>query len=187
MRSWLLGVWGVLSIGLAGCDTSELQIVPVAPPGAVIPREDPNEEVAEAQGEAINASARNIERGEAEVAATPTPVGQSMTPEGGLNYTTITAGEGEELKPGRIGVLNYVGKLDDDTVFDSNKKLGKPAEFTFGTGQLIKGWEMGVPGMKVGEVRQLIVPPALGYKDQDKPGIPPNSTLHFEIELVGVK
>lgn len=188
MRSCLLGGLGLLSLTLAGCDADQVQIVQVAPPGAVIPREAaPGEEVAEAQGESITASARNVSRGEVETLAKPTPVGRSITLEGGLNYVTRKEGTGEELKPGRVGVLMYEGKLEDGTIFDTTKKRNKPAEFSFGTGRLIAGWEKAVPGMKVGEVRELIVPPALGYKDEDKPGIPPNSTLYFEVELVGVK
>jgi FKBP-type peptidyl-prolyl cis-trans isomerase len=186
MRLWLLGACGLLSLSLAGCgDSDQFQVVPVAPPGATIPRKDPGE-AAEAQGEAVSATSRNLSRPEA-ATAKPTPVGQSVTLEGGLTYETIKEGTGEELTPGRVGVINYEGKLNDGFVFDTTKKAGKPTSFTFGTGQLIKGWELAVPGMKVGEVRKLIIPPALAYKDEDKPGIPPNSTLTFEIELVGVK
>jgi len=186
MRLWQLGAWGLLSLTLVGCDTDQIQVVPVAPPGAVIPRKDPGE-AAEAQGETVTASSRNVDRGEEPMKAVPTQVGSSITLEGGLNYETIKEGTGDELTPGRVGVINYEGKLDDGTVFDSTKKKGKPAEFAFGTGRLIKGWERAVPGMKVGEIRKLTIPPALGYGEQDKEDIPPNSTLHFEIELVGVK
>jgi FKBP-type peptidyl-prolyl cis-trans isomerase len=177
----------LLSLTLVGCDTSEIQVVPVAPPGAVIPRKAPGDDVAEAQGETVTASARNVDRSEAPMKAEPTPIGSSITLEGGLNYQTLKAGTGEELTPGRVGVLHYEGKLDDGTVFDTTRKTGKPAEYTFGTGRLIKGWERAVPGMKVGETRRLTIPPALGYGDDEKPGIPPNSTLHFDIELLGVK
>ncbi|APW63644.1 FKBP-type peptidyl-prolyl cis-trans isomerase [Paludisphaera borealis] len=188
MRLWLLGALGLLSLSLAGCDSDQIQVIQVAPPGAVIPRKPPEgDDVAQAQGETVTASARNAERGGEVQKAQPTPVGQSITLEGGLNYETVKAGTGEELTPGRVGVINYEGTLDDGTVFDTTKKRGTPAEFTFGTNKLIPGWERAVPGMKVGEIRKLTIPPLLGYKDEDKKGIPPNSTLHFEIELVGVK
>lgn len=186
MRSWLLGGWGVLALTLTGCDTDQIQVVPVAPPGAIIPRTAPEgEEAAEAQGEAIS-TVRSDSRDAAPLAA-PTPVGEPVTLDSGLKYETVKEGTGEELKPGRVGVLNYEGTLDDGTVFDSSKRQGKPAEFTFGTNRLIKGWELGIPGMKVGETRKLTIPPALGYKDEDKGAIPPNSTLHFEVELLGVR
>lgn len=190
MRLWLLGALGMLSLSLAGCDPDQIHVVPVAPPGANIPRKAPEgDDVAQAQGESVTASTRSTDRGAAAPTAPPTPEGQSITLEGGLIYQTVKAGTGEELKSGRVGVINYEGTLDDGTVFDTTKKRGKPVEFAFGTGRLIKGWETAVPGMKVGEIRKLTVPPTLGYKDEDKSdqGIPPNSTLHFEIELVGVK
>jgi FKBP-type peptidyl-prolyl cis-trans isomerase len=189
MRLWQLGAWGLLSLTLVGCDASQIQVVPVAPPGAVIPRKAPGDDVAEAQGETVTASARNVDRGEEPMKAVPTPLGNSITLEGGLNYETLKAGTGEELTPGHVGVLHYEGKLDDGTVFATSRKDGKPSEFAFGTGRLIKGWERAVPGMKVGEIRRLTIPPALGYGDKDESdrGVPPNSTLHYEIELLGVK
>jgi peptidylprolyl isomerase len=188
MRYWLLGGWGLLAATLAGCDTDQIQVVPVTPPGAVIPRPTPEgDDVAEAQGEMAATSVRNTTRADAAPLADPTPVGQPVTLENGLKYETVKEGTGEVLKPGHVGVLHYTGTLDDGTVFDSSKKSGKPAEFSFGLGGLITGWQVGIPGMKVGETRKLSIPPALGYKDKDHGDIPANSTLHFEVELVGVK
>ena len=188
MRFWLLCGWGLLSLTLVGCDTDQIRIVPVTPPGAVIPRPVPQgDEAAEARGESIGTVARGNAGGEAASLATPTPVGEPVTLDNGLTYVTVKEGTGEELKPDRVGILSFEGTLDDGTVFDGNKKLGKPTEFLFGTSRLLKAWELGVPGMKVGEIRKLTVPPALGYKDQDHGSIPANSTLHFELELLGVK
>ena len=188
MRLWLLGGWGLLASTLVGCDTDQIQVVPVTPPGAVIPRPAPEgDDVAEARGEMSASSVRGDARGEAAALAVSTPLGQSVTLDNGLKYETVKEGSGEELKPGRVGVLHYEGSLDDGTVFDGSKKHGKPAEFSFGLGGLITGWQLGIPGMKVGEIRKLTIPPALGYKDKEHGVIPANSTLHFEVELLGVK
>lgn len=188
MRLWLLGGGGLLALTLAGCDADQVQVIQVTPPGAVIPRPAPEgDDVAEAQGETINTSVRNGSRGDAAPLALPTPVGEPVTLDSGLKYETVKEGTGEELKPGHVGILHYVGTLDDGTVFDSSRKKGKPAEFSFGLGGLITGWQLGIPGMKVGETRKLTIPPSLGYKDKQQGPIPPDSTLHFEVELLGVK
>ena len=93
--------------------------------------------------------------------AEPTAKGEIKTTKNGVKYETLKAGTGEELKPGMVAKLNYEGKLENGTVFDSTGKSPRP--MTIGTGQLIKGWEEGLPGMRVGETRKLIIPPAMGY------------------------
>lgn len=94
-------------------------------------------------------------------------------------------------KEGDTLVVNYTGKLDDGTVFDSNidPKFGhvQPFEFTLGAGQVIKGWDEGFVGMKVGEKKTLVIPPEKAYGDQAVGPIPANSTLTFDVELVGIK
>ena len=94
---------------------------------------------------------------------------------------TLTAANNDKLR------MEYTGWLDDGTQFDSSRQAGRtPFEFTLGIGDVIAGWDQGVLGMKVGEVRKLIIPAALGYQDQVKQGIPPGSRLTFEIELLGI-
>ena len=95
-------------------------------------------------------------------------------------------GTGAEAVPGKTLTVNYTGKLDNGTVFDTS--VGKqPFVFTLGAGQVIPGWEQGLQGMKVGGKRTLTIPPTLGYGEQGAGQIPPNSTLTFDIELLDVK
>ena len=190
MRFWIPSACGILAMLLPGCGDPG-QIVPVTPPGAVIPKHVPEDQAAEALGESATYAPQSGASSNAGIElyppAPPTEPGETKTLDGGVTYETLKAGTGEEFRSGRVGVINYEGKLDDGTVFDSTKTKGAPAQFTFGGGGLIRGWEMAVPGMKVGEVRKIVVPPAMGYGDKDMGDIPPNSTLIFEVELVGIK
>src|SRR6185437_3134952 len=100
----------------------------------------------------------------------------------------IRVGTGAEAKAGQAVSVHYVGTLTDGKKFDSSRDRGKPFDFPLGGGRVIKGWDQGVAGMKVGGLRKLTIPPSLGYGAAGFPGaIPPNATLIFEVELVGVK
>jgi FKBP-type peptidyl-prolyl cis-trans isomerase len=105
----------------------------------------------------------------------------------GLKIEDIKVGTGREVKNGDTVVINYVGTLTDGTKFDSSYDRGKPFETQIGTGQVIKGWDLGVIGMKIGGKRKLTIPPQLAYGNQAIGSIPANSTLIFEVELVAVK
>ncbi|HUU53278.1 MAG TPA: FKBP-type peptidyl-prolyl cis-trans isomerase [Armatimonadota bacterium] len=105
----------------------------------------------------------------------------------GLEYIDAKVGEGAEAKSGQLVSVHYTGWLLNGTKFDSSVDRGQPFEFPLGAGQVIKGWDEGVAGMKVGGLRKLIIPPYLGYGSRDKGAIPPNSTLIFEVELLGVR
>lgn len=105
---------------------------------------------------------------------------------GGLKIWDVTEGQGEAVKPGATVTVHYTGMLTNGNVFDSSKTRGKPA--TFGLHQVIKGWTDGIPGMKPGGVRRLLIPAELGYGKRGAPGaIPPDATLYFEVELIECK
>ncbi|HVI10567.1 MAG TPA: FKBP-type peptidyl-prolyl cis-trans isomerase [Candidatus Binatia bacterium] len=106
----------------------------------------------------------------------------------GLIYWDIRMGTGAVAKEGSHVRVHYTGWLTNGKKFDSSVDAGKPFDFTIGNGEVIKGWEEGVSGMKVGGKRQLRIPPALGYgADGYPPVIPANSTLIFDIQLLGVQ
>ena len=106
----------------------------------------------------------------------------------GLKYEILKAGAGQEAKNGDEVLVHYVGTLEDGSKFDSSRDRNKPFDFVLGAGAVIKGWDLGVLGMKVGEIRRLVIPSAIGYGAQGTPGgpIPPNANLIFEVELLGV-
>ncbi|BGP56015.1 peptidylprolyl isomerase fpr3 [Rhodotorula sphaerocarpa] len=104
---------------------------------------------------------------------------------GGLEITDVKVGEGAAAKTGSKVGMRYIGKLENGKVFDSNTK-GAPLTFTLGRGQVIKGWDFGVAGIKVGGERKLRIPAKLAYGSQKIAGIPPNSTLLFDIKCVKI-
>ena len=106
----------------------------------------------------------------------------------GLQIEDTVVGTGDEAKPGMAVAVDYTGWLMDGTKFDSSLDRGKPFQFILGGGMVIKGWDEGVAGMKVGGSRTLIIPPALAYGDKGAGGvIPPDATLKFDVKLLGVQ
>jgi FKBP-type peptidyl-prolyl cis-trans isomerase FkpA len=113
--------------------------------------------------------------------------GAQLTKPSGLKYEEIKEGTGEVATAGKNVSVHYTGWLTNGTKFDSSKDRGQPFEFPLGGGRVIKGWDEGVQGMKVGGVRKLTIPPELGYGARGAGGaIPPNATLVFEVELLKV-
>ena len=116
-------------------------------------------------------------------AATPAEV----TTPSGLRYQEVKEGNGDVASAGKTVSVHYTGWLTNGTKFDSSKDRGQPFSFPLGGGRVIKGWDEGVQGMKVGGVRKLTIPPDLGYGARGAGGvIPPNATLVFEVELLKV-
>ena len=101
----------------------------------------------------------------------------------------IREGTGIEAKNGDQVTVHYTGVLEDGTKFDSSLDRGQPFTFALGAGQVIQGWELGVAGMKVGEVRMLYIPSEFGYGETGTPGgpIPPNANLIFQVELLAIE
>ena len=121
-------------------------------------------------------------------------IDELSTEEGGvsevdeLEMKDITVGEGEGAKEGDMVSVHYKGTLTDGKEFDSSYGRNQPFEFTLGAGQVIKGWDLGVAGMKVGGKRILTIPSGLGYGEAGMGAdIPPNATLVFEVELLEIK
>jgi FKBP-type peptidyl-prolyl cis-trans isomerase len=113
--------------------------------------------------------------------------GSPTTTPSGLQYWDIVAGNGPTATPGNMVHVHYSGYLTSGEKFDSSRDRNEPFSFPLGAGQVIKGWDEGVAGMKVGGQRQLRIPPALGYGSAGAGGaIPPNATLVFDVELLGV-
>ncbi|CAJ2500984.1 Uu.00g038370.m01.CDS01 [Anthostomella pinea] len=130
--------------------------------------------------------AKNLEQG---------PTGSTIAEKGatlgvklvqGVTVDDRKIGSGRTVKKGNKVEVRYIGKLENGKVFDSNKK-GKPFSFSAGTGQVIKGWDIGVVGMAVGGERRLTIPANLAYGSKSQPGIPGNSTLIFDVKLLGIK
>jgi FKBP-type peptidyl-prolyl cis-trans isomerase FkpA len=105
-----------------------------------------------------------------------------------LQIEDLVVGGGTEAVKGKIVSVHYTGWLTDGKKFDSSKDRGQPFDFPLGRGHVIQGWDEGVAGMKIGGKRKLTIPPEMGYGKAGAAGvIPPNATLVFEVELLGVK
>ncbi|MBI1798303.1 MAG: FKBP-type peptidyl-prolyl cis-trans isomerase [Candidatus Eisenbacteria bacterium] len=118
------------------------------------------------------------------VSSTP----KEVTMPNGLKYEDLRVGDGAIAESGMTATVNYTGWLTDGTKFDSSLDSGKPFSFRLDAGQVIRGWDEGVKGMRVGGKRKLTIPPDLGYGAAGAGGaIPPNATLVFDVELLGVR
>lgn len=106
--------------------------------------------------------------------------------DGEVRITDLQLGEGKAVVRGALITVQYRGSLANGSVFDSSWERGKPFQCVIGTGRVIRGWDIGLMGMRVGGRRQLFVPAALGYGERSVGSIPPGSDLHFEVELLEV-
>ncbi len=188
-RKW---AW-VLACGAVvwGCKPPE--IIPVAPPGmeytqqTTIPEDQRAEALGEVGARAGSSTLTKVPK-DNNVTTTATSPGETKELINGLKYQTVKAGTGDVAVPGQRVSVHYVGTLSNGKEFDSSRRKGEPFSFELGKGEVIKGWDLGVAGMNVGEVRNLVIPPELAYGAAGRPpAIPANSTLNFEVELMGVK
>jgi len=112
---------------------------------------------------------------------------KAVTTESGLRYEDIVIGTGQSPQSGQEVIVHYTGMFENGTKFESSLDSGQPIRFRIGVARVIKGWDEGLMTMKVGGKRKLVIPPHLGYGARPAGPIPPNSTLVFEVELVGVQ
>lgn len=126
----------------------------------------------------------------------PAPATAPAVPEAVVLVTDLVAGIGDEALPGMIVIVHYTGWLHDPAAkdqhgrkFDSSRDRGQPFSFPLGSARVIRGWEQGIPGMKIGGTRRLVIPPELAYGPRGAGNgvIPPNATLIFEVELLAVE
>jgi FKBP-type peptidyl-prolyl cis-trans isomerase len=163
----------LLTAGCGGGDAGEADEAPADTTTAGVAGEE-----AEMADAAAGAGSLEDQLNDPELTATPS----------GLKYRDLQAGAGDEARGGQVAVVHYTGWLVDGTKFDSSHDRNEPFQFPLGGGRVIKGWDEGVQGMKVGGVRRLVIPPDLGYGSQGAGAvIPPNATLIFEVELLEVK
>lgn len=116
-----------------------------------------------------------------------TTIGDTITTDSGLKYIIWKKGEGDKAEAGDKVAVHYAGRLTDGSPFDDSYKRGKPFEFPLGGGRVIKGWDEGIAYLNVGDSATLIIPSELGYGSMDRPTIPANSTLIFDVQLMDVK
>jgi len=115
------------------------------------------------------------------------PAGQEVTLAGGLKYVDLKVGDGDIAEAGQMANVHYTGWLTDGTKFDSSVDRGQPFQFRIGAGNVIRGWDEGVKGMRIGGKRHLTIPPDMGYGANGYPPvIPANATLVFDVELLGL-
>lgn len=155
---------GLLTIAIVGCRQS----------GAVSESSETSASAAKAEATTPAATSGS----DAQVVALP----------GGLKYQDLKVGDGALAESGKTVSVHYTGWLTDGTKFDSSLDHGKPLDFQLGAGNVIRGWDEGVKGMRVGGKRRLTIPPDLAYGSAGAPGaIPPDATLLFEVELLAVR
>lgn len=149
------------------------------------PKPEPIEGASTATAEAQ--AAPTATAAEARRAPTAEPAAPAPAPDAKLETQDLVVGKGAEAKSGDTVRVHYVGTLTNGDEFDASRPRGEPFQFDLGKGRVIKGWDEGVVGMKVGGKRKLTIPPHLGYGERGAgPKIPPNSTLVFEVELLEV-
>jgi peptidylprolyl isomerase len=188
----------VLALGLVACGPAQdpdFEAATATARAEGVPAEEPEAEV-ESESEAVNESAE--ETAPEEPSEPQAPEGGDFdlyaglsesefeTTESGLQYTILDQGDGEQAQPGQVVAVHYTGWLEDGNSFDSSVDRGEPFSFALGQGMVIPGWDEGVAMLHVGDKARLIIPSDLAYGEAGRPGIPPDSTLIFDVELVSI-
>jgi FKBP-type peptidyl-prolyl cis-trans isomerase len=179
---------GLVLVALSGCGEPG-EVIPVAPPGAAIQTTAPDNDPPQAQGEmaALPAAKSKPVQAANFKPALPTSKGETKTTKGGVKYETVKEGSGAEIKIGQWAMLHYVGTLENGEVIDNTRTTNRPRTVQLGVDSLIKGWDEAIPGMKVGELRKMLIPSALGYGEHgNSPAVPPDANLKFEVELLNI-
>ena len=127
---------------------------------------------------------RSTRRGPSKVAPPPSPIGTTPS---GLIYVITRHGEGRQPKVGETVIVHYTGLLTSGVKFDSSLDRGNPYSFVLGAGRVIKGWDEGIAKLHVGDQATLVIPSSLGYGPNGREPIPPDATLVFIVELVGIQ
>jgi FKBP-type peptidyl-prolyl cis-trans isomerase len=162
-----------------------LQRLGILIPALILATACSSDREAEQPGTAAGAAAE--ESSMSQPGGPPPLTGDTVTTDSGLKYIVIRSGDGPTAEPGQVVSVQYTGWFTDGRKFDSSVDRNEPIRFPVGTGHVIPGWDEAVGMMKVGDKWRLIIPPDLAYGEQGHPaGIPPNSTLIFDVELVGV-
>lgn len=165
MTSWKRCLLACLAIAVVGCQQSDID---------------------SSKTGAANSSATSTPATTPSAAATGG--GTEVSLPNGLKYQDMKVGDGALAESGKSVSVHYTGWLTDGTKFDSSLDRNEPFKFTLGQGSVIRGWDEGVKGMRVGGKRKLTIPPDLGYGERGASGvIPPNATLVFDVELLGVQ
>jgi FKBP-type peptidyl-prolyl cis-trans isomerase len=134
----------------------------------------------------ITSASTSVNENEILIANKPMSEANTVTTPSGLQYVEITPGDGPTPAKGQKVTVHYTGTLENGKKFDSSRDRNEPFSFVIGQGQVIKGWDEGLSLMQVGSRRKLTIPAELGYGSRGVGPIPPNSTLIFDVELLGI-
>jgi FKBP-type peptidyl-prolyl cis-trans isomerase len=167
------------------------QIMPVVPSGMEVVDQPPPQKEGEAPvalGETASAQVKALQKQTADAAAKAAkPFDIEDFKKQGLKVEVLAEGKGDGAKSGQSITVHYTGTLENGNKFDSSRDKNQPFTLVLGAGQVIKGWDAGLQGMKVGERRKLTIPAALGYGSSGQGSIPANSTLIFDVEMLEIK
>jgi len=181
MSRFTKGLAVVISLALAGCHHEGAAVSAGADSGT-------SSTSSSASGPSSSSTSSSSSSSMSTGASVTSSAAQEVTMPSGLKYQDLKVGDGAVAENGTTVSVHYTGWLTDGTKFDSSVDRGQPFSFHLGAGQVIRGWDEGVRGMRVGGKRKLTIPPDLGYGAAGTPGgpIPPNATLIFDVELKDV-